>query len=220
MKNYDNKKKYKIHRDLTPVQSRKSSNFNLNVNTKSILFRDFDHSNNKKSKRPKLKLKKTFCDNLNNINSNFGFRTGKKFFGIHKNNETLKGYLKTKPFDIKKFVSNNPSYFKYERNKTPDNIFRINQKSFILMNSYEPNYLWEEAKFRKLNELNIKTKKVNDCQNKLKRANSVNYSKINKKISYKENEIISDKIKIRKISPFNKKNHKISKSFNFHFKEI
>ena len=122
IKNYDNKGN-KIYRDLTPVITRKNSNCNLNFNVKNFLFKNNEFNNNvkfinKKFKKPRLKLKTSFINNLHN--NNYGYKTGKKFFGIHKNNETLKGYLKTKPFDIIKFASKNPAYFQYERNKTTD----------------------------------------------------------------------------------------------------
>ena len=233
IKNYDNNKiaKYKFHRDLTPVLTRKNSNYNLNVNAKNILFKntEYTHNNtNKRAKKPKLKLKlkTSFIDNYHN--TNFRFKTGKKFFGIHKKNETLKGYLKTKPFDIQNFVIKNPTYFQYEqteRNRTPNRFYKINQSSFILKNSYEDNNsLWKEKNYRKLNGYIINHTNCNcDCKctkNDFKRANSFNYHKINKKIVNRDNKIITDKIKKRNITPFNKKNKKISKSFYLPYKKV
>ena len=222
IKNYDNKGN-KIYRDLTPVITRKNSNCNLNFNVKNFLFKNNDFncggkSNNTKFKKPKLKLKTSFINNLNN--NNYGFKTGKKFFGIHKNNETLKGYLKTKPFDIIKFVSKNPAYFKYESNNTTDNCWR-KENSAILIKSYENHSLWKEAKYRKLNEFLIKQKDNNCFKNNFKRANSINYCKKNKKLEYnrKNNKINSGKLKIRNISPFNKNNKKVSNSFYLPYKK-
>ena len=97
IKNYDNNKiiKYKIHRDLTPVLTRKNSNYNLNVNAKNILFKntEYTHNNtNKRAKKPKLKLKlklkTSFIDNYHN--TNFVFKTIKKFFKIYKNKKIIK----------------------------------------------------------------------------------------------------------------------------------
>ena len=217
IKNYDIK-----YRDSTPVLTRKNSNFNLSVNAKSILFKNNEINgnfkfNNKKYKKPKLKLKTSFINNL--YNNNYGCRTGKKFFGIQKNYETLKGYLKTKPFDIKKFVSKNPIYFQYERNKTPENVWRT-EKSIMLINSYDNYSLWKVAKYRKLNEYLIKPNN-NYCKNNFKKANSINYFKKNKKLEYsrKDNKINSGKLKIRNISPFNKKNKKFSNSFFLPYKK-
>ena len=223
IKNYDNNKitKYKIHRDLTPVITRKNSNYNLNVNAKNILFKnaEFIHNNtNKKTKKSKLKLKTSFLDNYHKIN--YGFKTGKKFFGIHKNNETLKGYLKTKPFDIKNFVVKNPTYFQYERNKTPNRIYKISQNSFTLMNNYKENTLWKEANYRKLNEYIINNKNGICIQNDFKRTNSFNYHKINKKVINKDNKTIYDKIKKRNTTSFNKKNKKFSKSFYLPYRKV
>ena len=222
IKNYDNKGN-KIYRDLTPVITRKNSNCNLNFNVKNFLFKNNDFncggkSNNTKFKKPKLKLKTSFINNLHN--NNYGYKTGKKFFGIHKNNETLKGYLKTKPFDIIKFVSKNPAYFQYESNNTTDNCWR-KENSAILIKSYENHSLWKEAKYRKLNEFLIKQKDNNCFKNNFKRANSINYCKKNKKLEYnrKNNKINSGKLKIRNISPFNKNNKKLSNSFYLPYKK-
>ena len=226
IKNYNNKNKSnKIHRDLTPVLTRKNSNFNLNVNAKNFLFKnsEIDNKQNyKRLKKQKLKLKTSFINNL--YNNNYEYKTGKKFFGIHKNNETLKGYLKTKPFDIKTFISKNPIYFQYEknRNKTPDNFWRVEKNSIILINSYENSSLWKEAKYRKLNEYIIKEKNNNLYKNNFKRANSINYYKKNKIIekNEKNNKINSGKLKVRNISPFNKKNKKISNSFYLPYRKV
>jgi serine/threonine protein kinase len=222
IKNYDNKGN-KIYRDLTPVITRKNSNCNLNFNVKNFLFKnnEFNYNgkfNNAKFKKPRLKLKTSFINNLHN--NNYGYKTGKKFFGIHKNNETLKGYLKTKPFDIINFVSKNPAYFQYERNKTTDDCWR-KEKSVILIKSYENHSLWKEAKYRKLNEYLIKQKDNNYSKKNFKRANSINYCKKNKKLEYnrKNNKINSGKLKIRNISPFNKNNKKVSNSFYLPYKK-
>ena len=222
IKNYD-KKGNKIYRDLTPVITRKNSNCNLNFNVKNFLFKnnEFNYNgkfNNTKFKKPRLKLKTSFINNLHN--NNYGYKTGKKFFGIHKNNETLKGYLKTKPFDIINFVSKNPAYFQYERNKNTDDCWR-KEKSVILIKSYENHSLWKEAKYRKLNEYLIKQKDNNCSKKNFKRANSINYCKKNKKLEYnrKNNKINSGKLKIRNISPFNKNNKKVSNSFYLPYKK-
>ena len=201
IKNYDNNKitKYKIHRDLTPELTRKNSNYNLNINAKNILFKNSEFTNNntnKKYKKPKLKLKTSFIDNYHKIN--FGFKTGKKFFGIHKNNETLQGYLKTKPFDIKNFVIRNPTYFQYERNKTPNRFYKINQNSLILMNNHDENNLCKEANYKKINAY----KTFNCNKNDFKRARSFNYYKINKKVVNRNKKIFYDKFKRRNNTPF------------------
>jgi NIMA (never in mitosis gene a)-related kinase len=209
IKNYEKRPKYKMHRDLTPIITRKNSNNNFN-NNNTVL----NHNTSKFFKRPKLRLKTCFINN----NKFHIQKTGKKFFEIHKNNETLKGYLKTRPFDIKNFVSNNPYYFEYERNKSFNNYYNCftkKQKSLIIRDNHEDISLWQEAKYRKLNEYIIKqnnpnNKNRNNNRN-LKRANSVNVHKINKNNESKDKKIISKK---KYVSPINKKNKHLSKSFN------
>lgn len=212
IKNYDNKPKYKIRRDLTPVLTRKNSNFNINTNYKNIKYKNNGNNNNttKLFKRPKIKLKTCFIDN-SKISIH---KTGKKFFSIHKNNETLKGYLKTKPFDIKNFVSKNPYYFHYEKNKTNNNnnYYIKKQKSLVIMNNHEEYSFLQEAKYRKLNEYIFKQNNVSYNNNKgFKRANSFNYHKINKNNENRERKNICKK---KCITPFNKNNKNLSKSFN------
>ena len=211
IKNYEKKPKNKMHRDLTPIITRKNSNNNFN-NNNTVL----NHNTSKFFKRPKLKLKTCYINN----NKFHIQKTGKKFFEIHKNNETLKGYLKTRPFDIKNFVSSNPNYFEYERNKSFNNYYNCftkKQKSLIIRDNHEDISLWQEAKYRKLNEYIIKQKNPNNKnrnknKNKnLKRANSVNFHKINKNNESKDKKIISKK---KCVSPLNKKNKHLSKSFN------
>ena len=221
IKNYDNTKQYRLHRELTPVITRKNSNY-FKVNAKNVLFRNND-INNKKFERPKLKLKTSFIDNfnnINNINNIINKKTGKKFFGIHKNNETLKGYLKTKPFDIKNFISKNPYFFNYDKNKIHNNVVKIKRKSLILFNSYEDNSVKKDINYRKINHYIIKENNCNHCMKNYKRANSVNYYKINKNIINGEN--ISDKYKKNNnnnnITLF-KYNKKISDSFYLPYKK-
>ena len=213
IKNYEKKPNYKIQRDLTPVITRKNSNNNINnINNNTVIT----HNTTKFFKRPKIRLKTCFINN-NKLNIQ---KTGKKFFGIHKNNETLKGYLKTKPFDIKIFVSNNPNYFEYERNKSYNNYYNCflkKQKSLIIRDNNEEYSLWQEAKNRKLNEYiikqndSIKKIKIKNKNKNLKRANTVNFYKKNKNIESKNKKIFSKK---KYVSPFNKQNNKLSKSFN------
>ena len=207
IKNYENKTNYRIKRDLTPIIIRKNSNFSFNINAKRILYKNTEinkNSSNKTFKRTKLKLKKPLLDNIHKIN--LTNKTGKKFFDIHKNNETLNGYLKTKPFNINNFVFKNPFYFKYERNRTPNNFLKIDK-------NFEEKYLLKEAKYSKLNEYIIKGEKINLAEKDFKRTNSLNYYKNNGKFIIDEKKIINNK-KDKNFSLFKKK---VSKSFCYSY---
>ena len=196
IKNYENKTNYKIKRDLTPIIIRKNSNFSFNINAKRILYKNTEinkNSSNKTFKRTKLKLKKPLLDNIHKIK--LTNKTGKKFFDIHKNNETLNGYLKTKPFNINNFVLKNPFYFKYERSRTPNNFLKIDK-------NLEKKYLLKEAKYSKLNEYIIKREKINLVEKDFKRTNSLNYYKNNGKFIIDEKKIINNK-KDKNFSLFN-----------------
>ena len=220
IKNYDNKSKYKIIRDLTPVVTRKNSKYNLNINAEEnnktkiyekIKFNNINNQN--KILRKPLKLKTCFIDN-NKINFQ---KTGKKFFQIHKNNETLKGYLQTNPFNINKFVTKNPSYFNFKRNKTPNNALQLRQNYLYKLNNFKNNSRWNEEKDKEINIYNnIIQKNLNSNNKDFKRANSFNYYKINKKskliFSYGYN-YNCNKIRTRYYSPFKKKINKIPKFF-------
>jgi len=200
IKNYENKSKFKIHRDMTPVITRKHSNYNINENDK---FNILENNRLKIFKKP-LKLKTCFINN-NKLSIH---KTGKKFFGIHKNNETMKGYLQTQPFDIKKFVVKNPSFFHYEKINLRNNRFK--NKSFNILNNIENNSRKDRSVYLYLNKYNINEKYF-------RRSNSFNFCKINKnykdKSIYGKNKIVFDKIKTKYFSPFNKKNKKLCKSF-------
>ena len=94
-------------------------------------------------------------------------------------------------------------------------MFHKKKKSLIIRDNHEDISLWQEAKYRKLNEYIIKqnnpnNKNRNNNRN-LKRANSVNVHKINKNNESKDKKIISKK---KCVSPINKKNKHLSKSFN------
>ena len=207
IKNYENKTNYRIKRDLTPIIIRKNSNFSFNINAKRILYKNTEinkNSSNKTFKRTKLKLKKPLLDNIHKIN--LTNKTGKKFFDIHKNNETLNGYLKTKPFNINNFVLKNPFYFKYERSRTPNNFLKIDK-------NLEKKYLLKEAKYSKLNEYIIKGEKINLAEKDFKRTNSLNYYKNNGKFIIDEKKIINNK-KDKNFSLFKKK---VSKSFCYSY---
>ena len=196
IKNYENKTNYKIKRDLTPIIIRKNRNFSFNINAKRILYKNTEinkNSSNKTFKRTKLKLKKPLLDNIHKIK--LTNKTGKKFFDIHKNNETLNGYLKTKPFNINNFVLKNPFYFKYERSRTPNNFLKIDK-------NLEKKYLLKEAKYSKLNEYIIKREKINLVEKDFKRTNSLNYYKNNGKFIIDEKKIINNK-KDKNFSLFN-----------------
>ena len=207
IKNYENKTNYKIKRDLTPIIIRKNRNFSFNINAKRILYKNTEinkNSSNKTFKRTKLKLKKPLLDNIHKIK--LTNKTGKKFFDIHKNNETLNGYLKTKPFNINNFVLKNPFYFKYERSRTPNNFLKIDK-------NLEKKYLLKEAKYSKLNEYIIKREKINLVEKDFKRTNSLNYYKNNGKFIIDEKKIINNK-KDKNFSLFKKK---VSKSFCYSY---
>ena len=202
IQNYENKSKLRIHRDMTPVITRKHSNYNIN---------EIDKYNVLENNRPKifnkpLKLKTCF---INNYKLNI-HKTGKKFFGIHKNNETMKGYLQTQPFDIKKFVVKNPSYFQYEKINYRNNRFKSKNKSFNILNNVEDNSRKDKSPLLYISKYNINEKYF-------RRSNSFNFCKINKNYQdisiYGKNKIIFDKIKTKYFSPFNKKNKKLCKSF-------
>ena len=201
IKNYENKPKVRIYRDMTPVISRKHSNYNINENDK---YNVLENNRLKIFKKP-LKLKTCFINN-NKLNIP---KTGKKFFGIHKNNETMKGYLQTQPFDIKKFVVKNPSYFQYEKINYRNNRFKSKNKSFNILNNIEDNSRKDKSVYLHINKYNINEKYF-------RRSNSFNFCKINKnqgKFIYGKNKIVLDKIKTKYFSPFNKNNKKLCKSF-------
>ena len=216
IKNYEKKPNYKIHRELTPIIIRKNNNFSFNINTKKIIYKNTELSSkvsNKPFKRTKLKLKTSLINNSQKLN--LTNKTGKKFFAIHKNNETLNGYLKTNPFNKSSFVLKNPFYLEYERNKTPNNFLKIKQKSFIYLRKFEDKSLWKETKYRKLNEYIKKGKNLIDNKKDFKRAKSVNYYKINRKFVIDGKKIINNKINKLKTnySLYNRNNREISKSF-------
>jgi serine/threonine protein kinase len=203
IKNYDNKSKFKIHRDMTPVITRKHSNYNINENEK---YNFLENKRQNIFKKP-IKLKACFINN-NKLNIP---KTGKKFFGIHKNNETMKGYLQTQPFDIKKFVVKNPSYFQYENINYKNNRFKFKKnKSFNIINNIEDNSNKDKSAYLYLNKYNINEKYY-------RRSNSFNFCKINKNYQdisiYGKNKIVFDRIKTKYYSPYNKKNKKLCKSF-------
>lgn len=202
IKNYENKSKFRIHRDMTPVITRKHSNYNINEIDK---YNVLENNRLKIFKKP-LKLKTCFINN-NKLNIH---KTGKKFFGIHKNNETMKGYLQTQPFDIKKFVVKNPSYFQYEKINYRNNRFKSKNKSLNILNNIEDNTRKDKSTILYINKYNINGKYF-------RRSNSFNFSKINKNYQdisiYGKNKIVFDKIKTKYFSPFNKKNKKLCKSF-------
>jgi hypothetical protein len=201
IKNYENKPKVRIYRDMTPVISRKHSNYNINENDK---YNVLENNRLKIFKKP-LKLKTCFINN-NKLNIP---KTGKKFFGIHKNNETMKGYLQTQPFDIKKFVVKNPSYFQYEKINYRNNRFKSKNKSFNILNNIEDNSRKDKSVYLYISKYNINEKYF-------RRSNSFNFCKINKnqdKFIYGKNKIVLDKIKTKYFSPFNKNNKKLCKSF-------
>ena len=201
IKNYDNKSKFTIHRDMTPVITRKHNNYNINENDK------FNIENNRlKILKKPLKLKTCFINN-NKLNIH---KTGKKFFGIHKNNETMKGYLQTQHFDIKKFVVKNPTYFQYGNNNNRNNRFIFKNKSFNIINKIEDNSKKDKSSYLYIRKCNINRRYF-------RRSNSFNFCKINKNnqdISiYGKNKIVFDKIKTKYFSTFNKKNKKFCNSF-------
>jgi len=202
IKNYENKSKFRIHRDMTPVITRKHSNYNINEIDK---YNVLENNRLKIFKKP-LKLKTCFINN-NKLNIH---KTGKKFFGIHKNNETMNGYLQTQPFDIKKFVVKNPSYFQYEKINYRNNRFKSKNKSLNILNNIEDNTRKDKSTILYINKYNINGKYF-------RRSNSFNFSKINKNYQdisiYGKNKIVFDKIKTKYFSPFNKKNKKLCKSF-------